>query len=155
MNTIKLQGKILEVKPDILTPSGTPSLGIMRDNYSFFQRITNPYADKEVKKELERVTKEFTDKTLEYGKSELPENVKKLLEETDTIVWEADKRSVIENALIERTTKEELIQLCKSFFVSVDEINFDKLGVLEIFDVIEDLKKKQLQESLEKTNESQ
>ena len=153
METIKLQGKILEVKPDVLTPDGTPSLGIMRDNYSFFQRITNPYADKEIKKELEKVTKEFTDKVLECKKTELPEDMKTLLGETDVTIYEAEKRSIIENALINKTTKEELIQLCKSFFISVDGIDFDKLGVLEIFDVIGELKKKQLLDSLEKPKE--
>ena len=153
MNTIKLQGKILEVREDLFLQDGTMSLGVLRDNYDFFQRITNPLADKEVKKELTRVTKDFTDKIKEYN--DYPADVKELLMETDKSIYEADKRSVIENALIHQTTKKELQQLCKSFFISVDGIDFEKLSVLEISDAISEIKKKQLKDSGESLKESQ
>jgi len=153
MNTIKLQGKILEVKEDLFLQDGTVSLGVLKDNYSFFQRITNPLADKNVKTELTKITKEFTDKIKEYN--DYPADIKELLLETDKSIYEADKRSVIENALIKQTDKKELIQLCKSIFVSIDGIDFDSLSIFEISDAINEIKKKQLKESVEKPNESQ
>ena len=151
METIKIQGKILEVREDLFLQDGTVSLSTLRDNYDFFQRITNPLADKSVKKELEKVTKEFTNKLNEY--KDYPEDVKSLLLETDKSIYEADKRSVIENALIQQTTKDELKKLCKSFFVDIGGIDFDSLSIFEISNAINEIKKKQLKGSLEKQNE--
>jgi len=153
MNTIKLQGVILEVRKDLFLQDGTISLGVLRDNYVFFQRISNPLADKKVKSELEKITKEFTDKIKEN--TDFPADVKELLMETDKSIYEADKRSVIENALIQQTTEDELEQLCKSFFVDVSKIDFSKLNVLEISDAINEIKKKQLKDSEESLKESQ
>jgi len=151
MDTIKFQGKQLEVKDNLFLPNGSVSLGVLRDNYTFFQKILNPLSDGVVSKAIRVLSKKMESEIMRISElTKMPERSKKLLVESENALFEAEKASIISNALTKGTSKKEIVQLCKSIFVSTKGINFDKVSIPDLSEAVESIKKKQLGDSSEK-----